>query len=54
MRAVVGDDVGVQGERGRAHDRRRAEDGGGGRERLGASASVAIVTGLQPVAAGRY
>jgi deoxyribose-phosphate aldolase len=54
MRAVVGDDVGVKasgGVRTTADARKMVEAGA---NRLGASASVAIVTGLQPVAAGKY
>ena len=54
MRAVVGDDVGVKasgGVRTTADAQRMVEAGA---NRLGASASVAIVTGLSPVAAGKY
>ena len=54
MRAVVGDDVGVKasgGVRTTADAQRMVEAGA---NRLGASASVAIVTGLAPVAAGKY
>jgi deoxyribose-phosphate aldolase len=54
MRAVVGDDVGVKasgGVRTTADAQRMVEAGA---NRLGASASVAIVTGLQPAAAGKY
>ena len=52
MRGVVGDDVGVKasgGVRTTADAQKMVEAGA---NRLGASASVAIVTGLQPVAAG--
>ena len=54
MRAVVGDDVGVKasgGVRTTADAQKMVEAGA---NRLGASASVAIVTGLRPVAAGKY
>ena len=54
MRSVVGDDVGVKasgGVRTTADARKMVEAGA---NRLGASASVAIVTGLAPVAAGKY
>jgi deoxyribose-phosphate aldolase len=54
MRAVVGDDVGVKasgGVRTTADAQKMVEAGA---NRLGASASVAIVTGVTPVAAGKY
>ncbi len=54
MRAVVGDDVGVKasgGVRPTADAQKMVEAGA---NRLGASASVAIVTGIAPVAAGKY
>jgi len=54
MRGVVGDDVGVKasgGVRTTADAQKMVEAGA---NRLGASASVAIVTGGQPAAAGKY
>ena len=54
MRSIVGDDVGVKasgGVRTTADAQKFVEAGA---NRLGASASVAIVTGVAPVAAGKY
>ena len=54
LRAIVGDDVGVKasgGVRTEADARRMVEAGA---NRLGASASVAIVTGMAAVSGGKY
>jgi deoxyribose-phosphate aldolase len=54
MRSIVGDEVGVKasgGVRTTADVQKMVEAGA---NRLGASASVAIVTGLAPVASGKY
>ena len=54
MRAVVGDDVGVKASGGVRTTADAQKMVAAGANRLGASASVAIVTGLSPVAAGKY